>query len=191
MAREKKFSTEDLFQATNHLLLQHGYEGFTFSILADHLNVSRGALYKYYENKEELITDFMLYEMNLFLVELREIDHVDGFEEQFEFLIQLIFKNKSIHKLIEIGSSIPTNVSAKAKENRDKLDLLHLEMYKNLQGFIELGKKERMLKEDIPNGLLLGIIFQSIAIPNHFGVPYSIWVESIKEILSHGMFKKR
>ena len=72
MARERKFSTDDLFQASKQLLLQHGYEGFTFSLLADQFDVCR-ALYKYYENKEELITDFMIYEMGKFLFELKEI----------------------------------------------------------------------------------------------------------------------
>ena len=35
--------------------------------VAEKLDVARGTLYKYYDNKNELITDFMLHEMNLYL----------------------------------------------------------------------------------------------------------------------------
>jgi len=188
MARTRKFSTADLFRATNQLLLQYGYEGFTISIVADHLKVSRGAIYKYYENKEELIMDFMLDEMKSFLAELKEIDSLVHFEDQFDYLLTLIFKNTSIQKLIQIGQQIPININNKVKESKHSLDQMHLDMYANLQSFIQLGKKEGKLKRDLPDGILLGIIFQSIAIPNHFGVPHSAWVASIKEIICHGMF---
>src|SRR4051794_34954948 len=103
MARERKFSTDDLFQAAKVLLLGHGYEGFTFSLLAEQLDISRGALYKYYDNKEELITDYMLYEMNLFLIELKEVELHKSFDAQLEFLLNLIFKNAAIPQLIELG----------------------------------------------------------------------------------------
>ncbi|MCA1322376.1 TetR/AcrR family transcriptional regulator [Bacillus tianshenii] len=190
MARDRKFTDEELFHATKLLLLQHGYEGFTFSILADHLEVSRGTLYKYYVNKEELITDYMLFEMNLFLGDLRGIHAIDGFEAKFDFLISLIFQNATIHQIIEIVQHVPRNVNDKVRDNREKLDELHMDMYHNLQDFILIGRKEQKLKDDLPDGLLLGIIFQSIAIPNHFGVPHKEWVKSIKEILGHGMFKR-
>lgn len=188
MARERKFSNEDLFIAVKKMLIQHGYERFTFSVLADKLEVSRGALYKYYENKEELITDFMIYEMQLFIRELKEIDKQKGFEEQFNFLIDIIFYNTEVHQLIGVAQQILVNSDEKFKENKEKLKMLPLEMYQCLQSFIILGKKEGKLKHSIPDSLMLGFIFQSIAIPNHFGIPKSEWVSSIKEIISQGMF---
>lgn len=57
MARERKFTRDDLYETTKYMLLENGYEGFTFSKLAEKLNVSRGAIYKYFNNKDELITD--------------------------------------------------------------------------------------------------------------------------------------
>jgi len=188
MARDRKFSTADLFQATNQLLLQYGYEGFTISILADHLNVSRGTIYKYYENKEELIMDFMLDEMKQFLTELDKIHALVHFEDQFDFLLSLIFKNTKIQELIQIGQRVSIEINEKIKARKQKLEQLHMDMYTNLQTFIRLGKEEGKLKQNLPDGILLGIIFQSIAIPNHFGIPQSEWVASIKEIICHGMF---
>ncbi|WP_312472143.1 TetR/AcrR family transcriptional regulator [Neobacillus sp.] len=188
MARERKFSTDDLFQATKQLLLLHGYEGFTFSLLADDLEVSRGAIYKYFENKEELITDYMLYEMNDFLMELQQIKAHKGFEAQFDFLLSLIFSYSDIQKMIKIGQQIPVNSNQKVKGNKEKLEKLLLNMYQYLQEFIQLGKEEKKLNPHIPEPLILGYIFQSVAIPNHYDIPHSIWVSSIKEIIRHGMF---
>jgi len=180
MARERKFSIDELFHATKQLLLKQGYDGFTFSLLADSLNVSRGALYKYFENKDELLTNFVFYEMDQFLLKLKQIDNQQGFEAQFDFLLHLIFSHSDIQKLSKIGQQIPGN--------EEKFGKLHFDMYQYLQGFIELGKEEGKLKSNIPNALLLGYIFQSVAIPNHFEIPNSVWVSSIKEIIRHGMF---
>ncbi|ULT57257.1 TetR/AcrR family transcriptional regulator [Neobacillus drentensis] len=189
MARERKFSTDNLFLVTKQMLLAHGYEGFSFSLLADQLEISRGAIYKYYDNKEELITDYMLYEMEHFLAELKDIESVDGFDAQFDFLINLIFKNSTIPHMIELGRRIPINGNQKVKENHEKLDKQHLDMYQHLQGFISLGRQELKLKETLPDPLILGFIFQTIMIPNHFGIPHSIWISSIKEMIRHGMLR--
>jgi hypothetical protein len=64
-------------------------------------------------------------------------------------------------------------------------------MYKFLQRFILLGKAEGKLKEHIPEGLIIGFILQTVAIPNHFGIPKADWIHSIKEIISQGMFKNK
>jgi len=188
LAREKKFSITELYQHTKELLLQNGYEGFTFSLLADRLEVSRGTLYKYYDNKDELITDFMLVEMEQFLIELQEIRQYQGFEAQFNFLLDHIFKHDDIHQLIRMSLPISPNASKKAKENKVKLDKNHLDMYAYLQSFIDLGREENKLKPHIPDALILGLIFQTIAIPNHFGISSVDWIRYIKEILKNGMF---
>ncbi|HLO12553.1 MAG TPA: TetR/AcrR family transcriptional regulator [Pseudoneobacillus sp.] len=189
MVRERKFSTESLFQATKQSLLEHGYEAFTFAILAERLEVSRGTLYKYYDNKEELVTDFMIFEMNLFLHEMKRIKEYKGFVAQFDFLFEEIFKDPTIPKLIEMGIQIPVENNEKVRTNKEKLDILHLDMYQHLQDFINLGRDEGILKRHLPDGLLLAMIFQTINIPNHFGVPRLEWVKSIKEIITTGMFE--
>ncbi|WP_449538678.1 TetR/AcrR family transcriptional regulator [Ferdinandcohnia sp. Marseille-Q9671] len=189
MARERKFTTEELFQGTEELLLKHHYEGFQISLIADHLDVSRGAIYKYYENKEELITEYMLYKMEQFLIQLKRINAVDGAENQLDFLLGLMFENPELHQLIEIGKRIPDHINQKVKENMDKLERLRIQMYHHMGGFIEQGKKEQRLNLRLPEPLMLGYIFQSIAIPNHFGIPRDKWVNSIKEIICHGIFR--
>lgn len=189
MARERKFSTQELLHATKQLVLQHGYEGFHFGLLAEQLEVSRSTLYKYYENKDELITALMLHEMERFLTELAEIQTLPGFEAQFDFLMDLIFKDTDIHQLVSMQGQIPAHTSTSMKANREKLDRMHLDMYAMLQQFVEAGFKEGKLRPDIPSSLVLGFIFQTIAIPNHQHVPQQEWMAAMKQIIRHGMFK--
>ena len=61
-------------------------------------------------------------------------------------------------------------------------------MYKQFQGLIEQGKEELVIKNHLSEAIILGMIFQTIAIPNHFGIPQDEWIASIKEILCEGMF---
>jgi TetR/AcrR family transcriptional regulator, repressor of fatR-cypB operon len=187
MARERKFNTVDLFHEAKRLLLEHGYDGFTFSLLADRMEVSRAALYKYYENKEELITDFMIYEMEQYLHELKEIEKLSGFEKQFDFLMDFIFTKTEIHHLIKAALHVIAKLE-QSNINKEKLIKLPLEMYRYLNSFILNGKEEGKLKSHIPDSLFIGFILQSVAIPNHFGIPHQEWLKSIKEIIRQGMF---
>lgn len=187
MARERKFSDEDLFLATKELLLDHGYEGFTFGLLAERLEVSRSALYKYFGNKEELIMEFMMYEMDQFMDKLGKIKEYDRFEDQFDYLLELMMSHSNISQLIEIGRHIPVNNQTLEEKNK-KLDGLHVNMYQSLVGFVHLGKEEGKLKPHIPDSLIVGYIMQSFVIHNFAQIPHSEWVQSIKEIIREGMF---
>jgi AcrR family transcriptional regulator len=191
MARERKFSQTELFQSTKQLVLEHGYEGFTFRHLAERLNVSRSAIYKYYGNKEELITELMIYEMEQFLLQLDGIQNLSDFASQFDHLMNLILDNSEMHQLIEIGWRIPIPRRGKVFENKKRLEQLHLDLYSRLQHFVQAGKAGRYLKAELPDALILGYIFQSIAIPNHFGIPRQVWIRSMKEIIRHGIFENR
>lgn len=190
MARERKFSADELYRTVKQLLLEHGYDHFTISLLAERLDVSRGTIYKYFENKEELLTEFMVREMDLFLLELKKAGSQQGFIAQFDYILQLVFENTDIHQILSMVSIIPDNLTKKAFANKKRLEQQHFEMYRLLQDVIRLGKKEKKLKEHLPDSVILSIIFQVIAIPNYFGVPKPQWVSSIKEILMHGMFEQ-
>lgn len=191
MARERKFSEKVLFDETKGLLLEYGYEAFTFSLLAERLKVARGTIYKYYETKDELITEYMLFEMRRFLLDLKQIHEQQGFELQFDFLLKVIHTHGPIHRILESAQHIPKDADEKVKKNKEQLDFLHMEMYKSLQAFLLLGREEKLLNPELPDGLILGMIFQTINIPNHFRIPEREWARSIKHILCHGMLIKR
>jgi len=188
MARERKFTRESLFEATKELLLELGFEGFTFSQLAERLNVSRSALYKYYQNKDELVMDYMLYHMHQFMEDLKDIETYNGFTAQFNHLIRLMYRHSRIHQILKTSQYIPANANTKMKESKERLDRMHDDMYTQLQGFIERGRKEKILKPDIPADLILVFIFQLVEIPNRSNISREEWIEQVTRILSHGMF---
>lgn len=188
MARTRKFTKVDLYHITKETLVNEGYDGFTFGTLAEKLEVSRGAIYKYFDNKDELITEYMVYEMNEFLLELKYIRTYHTFNEQFEYLFDLLFKDTGIHKIIGMGPQIQNQDNEKVKVNLNELHVLHKKMYSYLEEFIQLGKNEGLIKESIHHGVILGLIFQTVAIPNHFHLPKEQWVESLKEIIQFGMY---
>ncbi|MFD2170454.1 TetR/AcrR family transcriptional regulator [Tumebacillus lipolyticus] len=190
MARERKFTTDRLFQEVKHVLLEHGYEGFTFGHVAERLDISRGALYKYYENKEELITDFMIYEMDNALQDIRMIETHHGFEAQFDCLLEVIFEHSMMHQILSMAHQLKGSSNQKVLENKSRLHEFHTSLYQILQQFIDRGRQEKVLKEHLPDELLLGVIIQMINIPNHVGVQKEAWIRSVNEILRHGMFEK-
>ncbi len=187
MARERKVTREKLYETTKTLLLQHGYNGFNFTLLAKQLNISRAALYKHFKNKEELVTDFMIFEMNKFLAAIRKIENYTNFDAQFDYLFATMFQHKEIHEILGMTYLIYSKSNKKVKANIEKLKNLHEDMYRYLQKFIKLGKKENRVAPHISDEALLGFIFQSFSIPNHFHIPPSEWYAQIKELVSHGM----
>ncbi len=87
MGRNRIFSKMDLYIATKEQILQVGYDGFTISHLAGVLGVSRAAIYKQYVNKDELLIDFMLFEMQQSIEDLQKVRQDGTFEQQLEDLL--------------------------------------------------------------------------------------------------------
>jgi len=191
MAREGKFTKDDLYKATNHLLLQYGYAGFHFGLLAKKLDISRAALYKYFDNKDELITEYMEFEMQRFMQELEKIKKFPNFEDQLDYLLGVIFKYSKIHQILSMVFQIPKSDHPKVNETLEQLEYKHGKMYTYLNDFIQLGKSEKLLKHEFPNHLILGFIFQTVNIPNHSKLPEQEWKNLMIQFLRHGMFVER
>mgnify|MGYP001232122319 CR=1 FL=1 len=191
MPRESKFTKSDLYRATRQLLLQHGYAGFHFGLLAERLNVTRAALYKYFDNKDALIAEYMAFEMKQFLRDLEQMEKYPAFEDRLDFLLRVILKYSKIHQLLSIVFQIPESNHAKVNQTLKQLEQQHEKMYSLLNGFIQLGKKKGILKPELPDHLLLGFIFQSVNIPNNSRLPEAEWTNLIKEFLCYGMFQRK
>lgn len=189
MARERKFTKDELYETTRQLLLEHGYEGFTFTLLAKKLDLSRAAIYKYYDHKEELLSEYMLFELKTFQHQLEKISQKETFSEQFDALFDILFHDMSLYELRDIGLKIPA-LSKGVAAYKQKISDLHTKLYTSLEQFIQIGRREHQLREDIPSYMILGLIFQTVNIPNTEGIPHQDWVKKIKELICHGIYKK-
>lgn len=183
VGRDKKFSRIELWDATRELILEVGYIGFTFSLLAEKLNISRAAIYKQFQKKENLIIDYMVDEMVNTVELLQSIDASGDFESQFDDLIRKIYLKKDVHQVLGFATSIPA-VTEHVKEQKQKLMGMHRDMYAPLVRIIEQGKSEGKIDKQRSSALLLGFIFQTIDVPNFEGLsPEQLIIEMKKFIL--------
>jgi AcrR family transcriptional regulator len=69
--------TEEIMQATYRALCEHGYPATTIAKIADEFEKSKSLLYYHYEDKEDLLTDFLRYLLDQFETDLASIDEAD------------------------------------------------------------------------------------------------------------------
>jgi AcrR family transcriptional regulator len=191
MGRDRKFDTVDLFLCTKKLIIKHGYEGFTIGQLATQLNVSRAAIYKYYQNKDELLLDFMQEEMKNTLTSFSSIPEELPFIEKIDLLLQKIFTYKDLHLILGIQEVIPTKDAPLLEEKKKHLSLMHRELYKPLFHLVQQGKTEGFIEMELPDEIVLGFIFQSITIPNHSGIDDEKVYDFTKRLILNGILKNK
>lgn len=190
MAREKKFSTEDIYEETHQLLMSVGYDKFSFGLLASSLKVSRAAIYKYYTNKDELIYDYMISEMEQMVDDLEKLDWAADYFVQFQQLFALIFEYSDIH---QISFMIPGDRIAneeKMKEKKQQSQVLHKRFFEQIQTFIQTGQQKGHIKNTIPESLIIELIFHSVTIPNRTGLSQEKRADYLQEIICQGIFNK-
>lgn len=188
MARERKFSTTDIFNETKQLLLDNGYERYNIGQLAEKLNVSRAAIYKYYTNKDELIVDFMLHEMDRMMEEFNSVDPTATFDAQLNCVLNTIFDSKDLHHILAFAHLIEAKDNEGIAKKLEKLNELHLEMYKPLIRLIAKGKQDELIHQDLPESVMISFIFQSIKIPNHMNEPQETFLNSLRKLILNGLY---
>ncbi|WP_431027901.1 TetR/AcrR family transcriptional regulator [Lysinibacillus sp. LZ02] len=189
MARERKFSTTEIFRETERLLLTVGYEGYNISLLAEALNVSRAAIYKYYTNKEELVVDFMLEHIQQMIVQFAAVDNEQAFEHQLDEVLDIILASKDLHHIFSMAHVIEPKGKQEIVDKMEHLSRLHQEMYVPLQAMINKGKEAGIVDNTIPNSLIIAFIFQSIDLPNHMNVPDEVFLPALKKLVKTGIYK--
>ena len=189
MAREKKFSTDDIYLQTHNLLIKEGYEKFSFSLLAKSLKVSRAAIYKYYTNKDELISDYLVGQMKQMMEEFNQINWSLDYSDRFDQLFELIFKYREAHL---ISNALPHDKmiisTEKQKQKETVSGEVHGQFFNYIQQFIQTGKTNGHIKKEIPDSLIVGIIFHSINIPDHSNLSSQERAYFIKMIIKNGVF---
>ncbi|MGE7625556.1 TetR/AcrR family transcriptional regulator [Viridibacillus sp. NPDC096237] len=191
MARERKFSSDEIFNTTKILLLKYGYEGYTFSLLADALNVSRAAIYKYYLNKEELIFDYLVSALKKIHIDLKLINQQEPFTEQLDELVSKLYKYKDLQQILLKSKEIQENGSEVLIHKKELIQHLQLGMYTIIQTIIEQGKKEHFLDKEMPNDTILMFILHSVATPNSNGIAQELWFFYIKKLICCGISGKK
>ncbi|MBZ6527701.1 TetR/AcrR family transcriptional regulator [Aerococcaceae bacterium DSM 111021] len=187
MARKKTFTQEELYIATHQLMLEDGYDQFNFMKLAQALNVSRTALYKYYSNKDELLRDYLLNQMEDFVRRIETTEWPENYEEKLSELLDLVFDFSDTHR-------ITTQVQGQrwTKENEHQPDIqkskqLHQTMFKFIHEVITEGQQIGYLDPEIPSLMLIETIFHSVTLPNRAGLSGKKRSYFMKKLLFKGI----
>lgn len=186
MGREKKFSRVELWDATRELVLEVGYVGFTFSLLAERLDISRAAIYKQFHNKEDLMIDYMVYEMEFSINLLQSIDATKDFEHQLDDLLHKMYSMKEVHQVLGLAMTIPPTTEHVVQQ-KQKLGEMHRDLYAPLIRIIDQGKSEGKIAQHRSPHMLLGFIFQTIDVPNFGKLTSEQLIQEMKEFILYGL----
>ncbi len=124
--------------AAKKLFIHYGFAKTNMEDIAKSANMSKPALYYYYENKAALFKEILQQEATLLLEQIdRHISKVDDPVAQFELFFQLIFKN--LTKLAKELSSQPDMVCDHGLHGRRLIKQLHGMFNTRLEPILQRG----------------------------------------------------
>ena len=119
--REREQRRQQIMQAGSDLFLAQGFSNTTMEQIANQVEISRGTLYLYFENKDDLIINIIIEAMNVFINLMKEnIKPEDNTEKQLQsignsylafhdkyrsyFKLMNFMDNEKLHKEVNIQS---------------------------------------------------------------------------------------
>ena len=189
MARKKTFTQEELYQATHDLMLEVGYDSFSFQALSKKIDVSRTALYKHYANKDDLLQAYLHDQLEKVVERMDSTNWSLNYSEKLSELMDLVFSYAETHA---ISAEVPSRKWDKKNAGQPEIERskeLHGQFFGFIQTIIEEGQKEGILKNDIPSIIIIETIFHSINLPNRTGLPAKQHAYYVKKLLFEGILK--
>ncbi|TCP30904.1 TetR family transcriptional regulator [Scopulibacillus darangshiensis] len=184
---KRKIDFQDLMAETERLLLEKGYDGFHFKLLANRLNVARSTIYEYYASKEELVTAYMINIMNRLTAESEALKPLASPLMHLKELMQIFIKYSQIHQITQMIPLINRDSSPAVKSSIDRLSEEHTRLYQTITDLIEKAKQTDEIRSDIPSSVLARVYFTAIEIPNDDAMNHRDWSELIFQVLYEGM----
>jgi AcrR family transcriptional regulator len=142
-------TNEAIMQATYRALCKHGYPATSISRIADEFSKSKSLLYYHYEDKEELLEDFLRYLLEQFESELEEIDDEEPYDHLLavvEFLLPSEMDGEQLRfrrALLEIRSQAPYHETYHEQLERTD-DIVISELVSAIERGIEAGVFRRV-----------------------------------------------
>jgi AcrR family transcriptional regulator len=186
MARLRSINEQELMKATEELLLEKGYDGLHFKLLAERLGVGRSTIYEYYANKDELIASYMLNLMDTIIEKCVSLDDSDPIQ-QLKGLLNIFTSYSHIHKFIQFIPHLKTVHSDKMDEQIKKLDQDHRKLFSIIVNMIKRGQEENYLRKDLLPEIITSIFFNSIQVPRALNIDSKDWSEKLFSVIFNGI----
>ncbi|MBM7552542.1 TetR/AcrR family transcriptional regulator [Thalassobacillus pellis] len=188
MGRKKALSNDELFQATEELLVENGIHAFHFKDLAEMLNVSRSTIYEYYTNKHELILSYMKDLMVKINDRIDEIEDNQPPEKKLHQLLHIFLEFTQIHHINEIIAQVRCQEESSIINYRKELFQQHQYAYKKMTAWIEEAKDQERWRTDIHTVVIADLIFHSILFRQK-GIGEQLLADQLFSLIHNGMGK--
>ena len=154
----KQDKREEIVRAAKELIAEHGFHGAPMAMIADHAKVGAGTIYRYFENKDVLITElYRDLEDNMFPVIREGYEPDKPLRERFihlgAALLRYFIENPLDFRYLEQFHNSPYGVA----HRRDKL-LGEKEGCNEFRDLFEEGVSRQIIKE-FPLVILFAISF--------------------------------
>lgn len=186
MARKKTFTQDELYQATHELMLEVGYESFSFQLLSKELDVSRTALYKYYANKADLLRDYLNHQMEEIVERISTTEWPIEYQAKLSHLVDLVFDYADTHSISNMVPATKWNQETETPDIQRSKEL-HIQFFSFIQQMVEEGQRDGFLSQEIPPLMIVETIFHSITLPNRAGLPAEKRAYYVKKMLFEGI----
>lgn len=187
MARQRKMDEAEMLKETEKLLLERGYEGFSFKALSANLDIARSTIYEYYSHKDDLITDYMYILVKKVMDEMELIaSKTTGLETMKEWL-KTFMTYDQVHHMIGMRGQLDQSESEIARNRLKQMDGLHGKMFFMLSNQVNKAKELGEVRKDLPNELVASFFFHSILARPANDENIQGWAEMLNDIIENGV----
>ncbi|WP_417320179.1 TetR family transcriptional regulator [Emcibacter sp.] len=187
--RQQSNQSNKIIEVATRLYARYSYAKVTLEEVASKLDLVPGAIYHYFEDKEDLIFHCYMNGLNIYAQEIDDCieDGLDALEIVRRFIRQRFDPKKPRMVLF-------TDIDALDQEKSKAVHLKRYENAKQLASIIERGVKEGSISSDNP--FLTAIAIFSILDWTPFWLSeksyytYQEAVEGIDDIITHGVYRR-
>lgn len=187
MARQKKMDEVAMLRETEKLLLERGYEGFSFKALSANLEIARSTIYEYYSHKDDLITDYMLILVSKVMKEMEIIaSETTGLETMKEWL-KTFMQYDQVHYMIGMRGQLDQSESEIARNQLKQMDGLHEKMFFMLTNQVKKAKDLGEVRVNLPNEMVASFFFHSILSRPANDENIDGWATMLNDMIENGV----
>ena len=176
-----------MLRETEKLLLERGYEGFSFKALSANLDIARSTIYEYYGHKDDLITKYMFILVSKVMKEMERIaSETTGLETMKEWL-KMFMQYDQVHYMIGMRGQLDQSESDIARNHLKQMDGLHGKMFFMLTNQVKKAKDLGEVRADLPNELVASFFFHSILSRPANDENIDGWANMLNDIIENGV----
>ena len=150
-----------ILQAAKELFFKRGFYETSMALIAEESGLGKGTLYWHFSSKEELFNEMLKHEVENVIKRLRaSINQQLPYERILKGIIE-----ERVEKMRENRKGLQFFLDHQEfinQETRHNFFQLYLSLHKEIQGFLEIGIKRGILRDessDLMAGALLGLLY--------------------------------